>query len=265
MDLTTGDRTLVAGIALDAGSQITVPFASGSDSYVPGAPTALQTLDDRSLTFIETFGPDRVWVWDVVDNRVREAADLTPQIVFQLPANRAELSGLALTPCTGSNPPFTVQPRETSVTSCVGGTTELRVLTSTPGPFRYVWKRNGTAIDQIAIPSAGTASLSIRDLEANQSGTYTCVVSGACGSVESQQITLTVEVGCCDSIDFNRNTVFPEDQDVIDFFNVLAGADCPYAPPVGQVCDIDFNNNTVFPEDQDVIDFFTVLAGGECS
>ncbi|HLP85345.1 MAG TPA: hypothetical protein VK157_13430 [Phycisphaerales bacterium] len=71
--------------------------------------------------------------------------------------------------------------------------------------------------------------------------------------------------GCCDSIDFNRNTVFPEDQDVIDFFNVLAGADCPYTPPAGQVCDIDFNNNTVFPEDQDVIDFFTVLAGGECS
>ncbi|HLP85592.1 MAG TPA: hypothetical protein VK157_14680 [Phycisphaerales bacterium] len=28
--------------------------------------------------------------------------------------------------------------------------------------------------------------------------------------------------------------------------------------------DIDFNNNGVFPEDQDVIDFFTVLAGGTC-
>ena len=62
----------------------------------------------------------------------------------------------------------------------------------------------------------------------------------------------------CDDIDFNNNDVFPEDQDVIDFFNVLAGAEC--AP-----CnDIDFNNNGVFPEDQDVIDFFNVLAGGEC-
>jgi hypothetical protein len=28
---------------------------------------------------------------------------------------------------------------------------------------------------------------------------------------------------------------------------------------------IDFNNNGVFPEDQDVIDFFTVLSGGPCS
>ncbi|HLP83304.1 MAG TPA: hypothetical protein VK157_03055 [Phycisphaerales bacterium] len=65
----------------------------------------------------------------------------------------------------------------------------------------------------------------------------------------------------CDSIDFNNNTVFPEDQDVIDFFNVLAGGECS----TGNTCgDIDFNNNTVFPEDQDVIDFFNVLAGGEC-
>jgi hypothetical protein len=48
------------------------------------------------------------------------------------------------------------------------------------------------------------------------------------------------------------------DQDVIDFFNVLAGGECATCN------DIDFNNNTVFPEDQDVIDFFRVLAGGTC-
>jgi hypothetical protein len=63
----------------------------------------------------------------------------------------------------------------------------------------------------------------------------------------------------CDSIDFNNNGVFPEDQDVVDFFAVLAGSAC-------SACnDIDFNNNSVFPEDRDVIDFFTVLAGGDCS
>ncbi len=69
----------------------------------------------------------------------------------------------------------------------------------------------------------------------------------------------TPPTAACDSIDFNNNQVFPEDQDVIDFFNVLSGGAC-------STCnDIDFNNNQVFPEDQDVIDFFTVLAGGECS
>jgi hypothetical protein len=65
--------------------------------------------------------------------------------------------------------------------------------------------------------------------------------------------------GFCDPIDFNNNQVFPEDQDVIDFFNALAGGDC--SP--GNVCnDIDFNNNGVFPESDDVQAFFDVLAGG---
>jgi hypothetical protein len=44
----------------------------------------------------------------------------------------------------------------------------------------------------------------------------------------------------------------------VDFFDVLAGGNCPLCN------DIDFNNNGVFPEDQDVVDFLNVLAGGQC-
>jgi glycosidase len=75
----------------------------------------------------------------------------------------------------------------------------------------------------------------------------------------SQFATLTLPAAGCDSIDFNNNGVFPEDQDVVDLFDVLAGGGCAGCN------DIDFNNNGVFPEDQDLIDFFTVLAGGACS
>ncbi|MFN8871252.1 MAG: hypothetical protein ACK5ZG_08355 [Phycisphaerae bacterium] len=65
----------------------------------------------------------------------------------------------------------------------------------------------------------------------------------------------------CDSIDFNRNSVFPEDQDVIDFFSVLSGGACSTGPSCS---DGDFNNNGMHPEDVDVIDFLDVLAGGRC-
>ena len=68
----------------------------------------------------------------------------------------------------------------------------------------------------------------------------------------------------CDGIDFNNNGVFPEDQDVIDFFDVLAGGTPNTCNATLGCQDIDFNNNGVFPEDQDVIDFFNVLAGGQC-
>ena len=68
------------------------------------------------------------------------------------------------------------------------------------------------------------------------------------------------DTSICDSIDFNNNGVFPEEEDVTDFFNVLSGGSCS----TGDCNDIDFNNNLVFPEEQDVILFFHVLAGGEC-
>ncbi|HLP85337.1 MAG TPA: serine hydrolase [Phycisphaerales bacterium] len=113
------------------------------------------------------------------------------------------------------------------------------------------------------ISGATTNTLTVININQTDEGRYRCVVSSICGSDTSLSAALTV-ANVCDSIDFNRNTVFPEDQDVIDFFNVLAGGPCPYLLPVGIPCDIDFNNNGVYPEDQDVIDFFNTLAGGTC-
>ncbi len=79
--------------------------------------------------------------------------------------------------------------------------------------------------------------------------------------VEATRVrVLLTDIGC-DSIDFNGNGVFPEDLDVIDLFEVIAGGTCS----TGTCASIDFNNNCVFPEDQDVVDYFTVLAGGACS
>jgi hypothetical protein len=93
-------------------------------------------------------------------------------------------------------------------------------------------------------------------------GANTILVVATEDSGNSSWQTFTVYVGEepveCDSVDFNNNTVFPEDQDIIDFFAVLAGGECATCN------DPDFNNNGVFPEDQDIIDFFNVLAGGTC-
>ncbi len=113
------------------------------------------------------------------------------------------------------------------------------------------------------ISGATTNTLTVVNINESDEGRYRCIVSSICGGDTSIAATLTV-ANVCDSIDFNRNTVFPEDQDVIDFFSVLSGGPCPYLTPVGVPCDIDFNNNGVYPEDQDVIDFFNTLAGGSC-
>jgi hypothetical protein len=85
-------------------------------------------------------------------------------------------------------------------------------------------------------------------------------VAGQQDSVALSLSAPSAPAASCDGIDFNRNGVFPEDQDVADYLSVLAGGPCPYAG----TCDLDFNNNCVFPEDADVIAFFDVLAGASC-
>jgi hypothetical protein len=67
----------------------------------------------------------------------------------------------------------------------------------------------------------------------------------------------------CGSIDFNRDGLFPDDQDLVDLLSVLAGGPCSTQAQTG--CDmIDFNRDGLFPDDQDVIAFLAVLAGGAC-
>jgi hypothetical protein len=64
----------------------------------------------------------------------------------------------------------------------------------------------------------------------------------------------------CDDIDFNNDTLFPDDTDLVDFLSVLAGGPCS----TGNCSDIDFNNDGLFPDDNDLVSFLRVLAGGPC-
>ncbi len=54
-------------------------------------------------------------------------------------------------------------------------------------------------------------------------------VNAVYSNVPNTQIQVTGNCqgqSICDDIDFNNNSVFPEEQDIIDFFNVLAGGTC---------------------------------------
>ncbi len=156
-------------------------------------------------------------------------------------------------------PTITTQPLPQS--ACPAGSATFTIAAGGSGPFTYQWRNGTTPINTTTNPSAATSTLTLTNVQPGDAGSYDCIVTNACGSVTSNVATLTLLDSCCDSIDFNNNDVFPEDQDVIDFFEVLAGGDCS---PGNTCSDIDFNNNGVFPEDQDVIDFFNVLAGGTC-
>jgi uncharacterized membrane protein len=64
----------------------------------------------------------------------------------------------------------------------------------------------------------------------------------------------------CDSIDFNRDGLFPDVGDVNAFLSVFSGGACP-TPSCG---DIDFNNDGNFPDNGDIDAFLRVMSGGAC-
>ncbi|HLP85346.1 MAG TPA: hypothetical protein VK157_13435 [Phycisphaerales bacterium] len=176
-------------------------------------------------------------------------------------------------------PSITNQPDPSQVCDGASAVFSVSASGSTPLTYQWQWRPPGEEFFVVMVnglnihpftqqpifetPSVGAASVTVTPVAgalATSMGVR-CYVTNPCDAAMSNLVELTRSTSCCDSIDFNQNTVFPEDQDVIDFFNVLAGGACS---PGNTCSDIDFNNNTVFPEDQDVIDFFTVLAGGEC-
>ncbi len=171
--------------------------------------------------------------------------------------------------------PLTIAQQPTNQTACTAAAASTATFTITPdgsGPFTYQWQRQPANITTTwfslaegLLPGGGTftgtmtSTLQITGATTALTGTkFRALVQGTCNGATSDTVTITVSATCCDSIDFNNNGVFPEDQDITDFFDTLAGGTCPTCN------DIDFNNNQVFPEDADVIDFFNVLAGGTC-
>ena len=107
-------------------------------------------------------------------------------------------------------------------------------------------------------PSASSVAMPTSINDAGQVAVLAALVGPPAANAA---IVLTPPSFDCGDIDFNNDDVYPSDTDIIDFFDVLAGVECPTLR-----CDtIDFNRNGVFPEDQDVIDFLQVVAGGTCS
>lgn len=181
---------------------------------------------------------------------------------------------------------------------CENGSLVLSASIATPvasllfgGTSTWEWQPSGTStwisltngivsgLGEVAIgtsqipsePLMFTSVLSVQVLSSQASGGRLrhVLTFGSCGQTQSSDYIVSVSSGgqCtpnCDDIDFNNNGVFPEDQDVIDFLDVLAGGSPATCDSILGCNDIDFNNNTVFPEDQDVVSYFNVLAGGSC-
>jgi YVTN family beta-propeller protein len=90
----------------------------------------------------------------------------------------ARVGGVAL-------PTITAQP--VSVTVNVTSNAVFRITATSTVPLSYQWRKEG-----VNVPSATNATLTLNNVQTNQAGNYTAVVSNFVGSVTSSVATLTV-------------------------------------------------------------------------
>lgn len=94
-----------------------------------------------------------------------------------------------------------------------------------PGPLAYQWRRNGVPLsDGPTVQGAMTDTLTIGPVTlAEDNGAYDCMITGPCGSLRSDPVTLGVDNPCPADFDANGN------RDVPDIFAFLAAwfAGCP--------------------------------------
>jgi hypothetical protein len=161
-----------------------------------------------------------------------------------------------------------------------GSTTQIDIGAPSSVPFDRVQATGTVAVNGALVinmpspfyPNLGDVYEIVRTTAAGatpRTGTFSSVTLNAdpgiavAVSYTSNSVRITVTDTTCDPIDFNRDGLFPDDQDLIDFLNVLAGGSCSTDPTPG-CSDVDFNNDGLFPDDNDLISFLSVLAGGAC-
>jgi len=164
-------------------------------------------------------------------------------------SNGTVFAGGSLTPTAGVeawvvNAPLCIStsgiPSADSISAYSGSTINLAVAPGGFGPFVYQWRKNAEEI-----PGANSRQLQLAPAFMIDSGSYDCVITGACGTATSTPTALTVN--CLG--DINRDTQV-DDSDFVLFASgydllVCSDAAMPATCPAdfngdGQVDDTDF-------------------------
>jgi hypothetical protein len=97
---------------------------------------------------------------------------------------------LTIAPATS----ITIQPL--GAAACAGSSTTISVAAGGSGTLTYVWKKGTTVISNGGnISGANTNALTISTFSASDTGSYTVVVTGSCGSATSNPARLTITPG----------------------------------------------------------------------
>jgi hypothetical protein len=145
-------------------------------SAMAGAVGVAETINDGPLAAAGTYFI-----------RVTETDSPTQVQLYTLTVN-ATLGG----GCIGA----AISTQPTNQSDCVGGSASFTVAATGTAPLTYQWRRGTTnLVDGGSISGAQSPALTIDPVAAGDAATnYNCVVTNACGSATSNNVSLTVNV-----------------------------------------------------------------------
>ncbi len=199
------DEVSLYNRALSAGEIAAIYNAGGAGKCVGTPPTITTQPTNQTVTVggtatfavVATGTPLFSYQWSVNSTNIADAtnASLTLANVqlnqaggYSVVVSNAFGSTNSVTATltvTGTPPSITTQPTNQTVT--VGGTAGFAVVATGTSPLSYQWSVNSTNI-----ADATNASLTLANVQLNQAGGYSVVVSNAFGSTNSVTATLTV-------------------------------------------------------------------------
>jgi sugar lactone lactonase YvrE len=168
----------------------------------------------------------------------------------------------------------------TNSNACATGSASVSVSAVGTGPFTYAWQvQDATAptswrtlvdgTDPVArtVTGSNTQTLTIARGTPGANLVFRALVSNATGTTTSKRATIAIDQ--CDCIDYNNDGIFPSDDDLMEFLNVMAGGGCSTGELIESEFDagcndLDFNNDGIFPSDEDLLAFLRILGGGSC-
>ena len=180
------------------------PVANFSATPVSGCAPLVVRFTDASTSGSPNGGTITKWEWDFNNDGTVDRTDTSPPGQFTRTYNTPGTYSVRLR-VTDSNgcthtlvrtdyitvqdccvpPSITTHPQ--SQTVCAGSSVTFSVEASGTAPLSYQWKKDGTDIS-----GATSANYTISSVTTGHAGSYTVVVSNACGSVTSNAATLTV-------------------------------------------------------------------------
>ncbi len=102
------------------------------------------------------------------------------------PCGSVNSNGVALTIRT----PVSITQHPTNQSACAGGSASFTVAATGSPTIAYQWQRN-----TVSIPGATSATYTDNNVQAGDVGSYRCVVTNPCGSVNSNSATLSLLAG----------------------------------------------------------------------